>query len=114
MAFVIRFLILLTVGFEFEMAKKSLEIYSKQSPPRNCGEGDGYITKINLYTINKNFGTDKKRLYSTLSKKYTPAKEYTNADTEKLNILEENKYKSPPAGRRGASGNCGVMKLNPW
>jgi hypothetical protein len=37
---------------------------------------------------------NQRRSYSTGSKKYTPLKVYSNADTDKLNILKDNKGKS--------------------
>lgn len=87
---VIIFLTILTAGFVFEIGKGVLKINSRQSnnlnniylAPSASSTKNRFNQKLNL----------NRRFYST--KSYQPVKCYYNADTQKQEILAENKGKS--------------------
>jgi NADH-ubiquinone oxidoreductase chain 3 len=100
--FVLIFLIMLTVGFVFEMAKGALKINSRQTGYLASSNVEVNLSnKHNLYAATPRRGPrlgpqalnnpSGKRSYST---KISPVKVYQNADTEKAYVLSENKHKS--------------------
>jgi NADH-ubiquinone oxidoreductase chain 3 len=97
---VIIFLLLLTIGFVFEMAKGALKINSKQTnylSQQDTGHLSGIKVKgrknsLNLYNHQqRSYSTVASRRPLTPIAKVFPKKIYKNADTDKAKILIDNK-----------------------
>jgi NADH-ubiquinone oxidoreductase chain 3 len=100
---VIIFLLLLTIGFVFEMAKGALKINSKQTnylSQQDTGHLSGIKVKgrknsLNLYNHQqRSYSTVASRRPLTPIAKVFPKKIYKNADTDKAKILIDNKNKA--------------------